>query len=67
MQALLKRGGEAKGDSSIEQISHVYGKQAVVVSVDPRRVSDACCGGRAAFGALRKRMRMVEPIFVRGV
>lgn len=28
-----------KGDSSIEQISHVYGKQAVVVSVDPRRVS----------------------------
>eukprot|EP00752_Nemacystus_decipiens_P010757 g9574.t1 len=37
-EALLERGGELKGDSSIEQISHVYGKQAVVVSVDPRRV-----------------------------
>ncbi|CAB1109039.1 unnamed protein product [Ectocarpus sp. CCAP 1310/34] len=37
-EALLKRGGELTGDSSIEQISHVYGKQAVVVSVDPRRV-----------------------------
>lgn len=38
-QALLKRDGELTGDSSIEQISHVYGKQAVVISVDPRRVS----------------------------
>lgn len=30
--------GEATGTSSIEQISHVYGAQAVVISVDPRRV-----------------------------
>jgi len=30
--------GEADGSSSIEQISHVYGRQAVVVSIDPRRV-----------------------------
>ncbi|CAM9821721.1 unnamed protein product [Pylaiella littoralis] len=37
-EALLKRDGELTGDSSIEQISHVYGKQAVVISVDPRRV-----------------------------
>lgn len=26
------------GESAIEQISHVYGRQAVVVSIDPRRV-----------------------------
>ena len=30
--------GTADGTSSIEQISDVYGKQAVVVSIDPRRV-----------------------------
>ncbi|GAX76470.1 hypothetical protein CEUSTIGMA_g3915.t1 [Chlamydomonas eustigma] len=30
--------GHADGTSSIEQISEVYGKQAVVVSLDPRRV-----------------------------
>ncbi len=30
--------GERSGRSSIEQISHVYGAQAVVISVDPRRV-----------------------------
>lgn len=31
--------GEAPtGDSAIEQISHVYGRQAVVISIDPRRV-----------------------------
>ncbi len=30
--------GEKTGTSSIEQISKVYGKQAVVVSIDPRRV-----------------------------
>ena len=33
----LKRGN-ADGKSSIEKISHVYGNQAVVVSIDPRRV-----------------------------
>lgn len=30
--------GSADGSSSIEQISRVYGAQAVVISVDPRRV-----------------------------
>lgn len=32
------RSGVKTGDSSIEQISAVYGAQAVVVSIDPRRV-----------------------------
>ncbi len=30
--------GEKNGESSIEQISRIYGAQAVVISVDPRRV-----------------------------
>ncbi|CAM9636856.1 unnamed protein product [Discosporangium mesarthrocarpum] len=37
-EELLARGGEPTGSSSIEQISRVYGSQAVVVSIDPRRV-----------------------------
>lgn len=32
------REGQKTGQSSIEQISEVYGAQAVVVSIDPRRV-----------------------------
>ncbi len=32
------RTGKKTGESSIEQISFVYGAQAVVISVDPRRV-----------------------------
>jgi glutamine amidotransferase/cyclase len=32
------RTGRATGRSSIEQISEVYGNQAVVISIDPRRV-----------------------------
>ena len=32
------RKGKKTGNSSIEQISKVYGAQAVVVSIDPRRV-----------------------------
>jgi len=32
------RTGEKTGQSSIEQISEVYGAQAVVISIDPRRV-----------------------------
>ena len=32
------RSGEKTGQSSIEQIFHVYGAQAVVISIDPRRV-----------------------------
>jgi len=37
VEAVLE-GGEPRGDSAIEQISRVYGNQAVVISVDPRRV-----------------------------
>ncbi len=32
------RNGKASGLSSIEQIARVYGNQAVVISIDPRRV-----------------------------
>ncbi|PIE69235.1 MAG: imidazole glycerol phosphate synthase HisHF [Deltaproteobacteria bacterium] len=32
------RSGSASGTSSIEEIARVYGNQAVVISVDPRRV-----------------------------
>ena len=32
------RTGKATGHSSIEEISRVYGNQAVVISIDPRRV-----------------------------
>jgi glutamine amidotransferase/cyclase len=32
------RTGKMTGNSSIEQISRVYGNQAVVISIDPRRV-----------------------------
>jgi glutamine amidotransferase/cyclase len=34
----LKAGGRASGGSAIEEIARVYGNQAVVVSIDPRRV-----------------------------
>lgn len=37
-EAFYAAGGKAQGHSSIEQISIVYGNQAVVISVDPRRV-----------------------------
>ncbi|EGF84158.1 hypothetical protein BATDEDRAFT_9115 [Batrachochytrium dendrobatidis JAM81] len=33
-----KRDGKKQGDTAIEQIAYAYGSQAVVVSVDPRRV-----------------------------
>jgi glutamine amidotransferase/cyclase len=32
------RSGRKSGRTAIEQISHVYGNQAVVVSIDPRRI-----------------------------
>ncbi|KAJ3105311.1 Histidine biosynthesis bifunctional protein hisB [Phlyctochytrium planicorne] len=32
------RGGALTGETAIEQISKVYGSQAVVISVDPRRI-----------------------------
>ncbi len=38
------RTGCATGESSIEQISAVYGNQAVVISIDPRRVYVAAPG-----------------------
>jgi len=34
----LRRTGRGDGGSSLEQIARVYGNQAVVVSIDPRRV-----------------------------
>ena len=38
VEAFYAAGGKKSGKSSIEQISQVYGAQAVVISVDPRRV-----------------------------
>ena len=37
-EAYLNGGGRKDGSTAIEQISRVYGAQAVVVSIDPRRV-----------------------------
>ncbi|KAL4524632.1 hypothetical protein Ndes2526A_g06748 [Nannochloris sp. 'desiccata'] len=37
-EAYLAAGGQKDGSTAIEQISRVYGAQAVVVSIDPRRV-----------------------------
>ncbi len=37
-EAVVAAGGRLGGDSAIEQISARYGQQAVVVSIDPRRV-----------------------------
>lgn len=38
VEALQKNGGKPTGTSSIESISEAYGVQAVVVSIDPKRV-----------------------------
>ncbi|KAJ6604588.1 hypothetical protein DFH09DRAFT_1300786 [Mycena vulgaris] len=38
VERLRARGGAADGTSAIETIAHAYGRQAVVVSIDPRRV-----------------------------
>ncbi|KAJ7092663.1 imidazoleglycerol phosphate synthase [Mycena epipterygia] len=38
VERLRARGGVADGTSAIETIAHAYGRQAVVVSIDPRRV-----------------------------
>jgi glutamine amidotransferase/cyclase len=43
-EAMLAAGGSLSGTSAIETISAVYGAQAVVVSVDPRRVYVAAPG-----------------------
>ena len=37
VEQVLAQGGRT-GDSAIEQIAHRYGNQAVVISIDPRRV-----------------------------
>lgn len=37
-EKFLANGKKASGDTAIEQIANVYGAQAVVISVDPRRV-----------------------------
>src|SRR5580704_10314371 len=34
----MRSTGKGDGTSAIERIAHVYGRQAVVVSIDPRRV-----------------------------
>ena len=47
------RSGQKSGKSSIEQISHVYGNQAVVISVDPRRVY--CAGPDPKHHAIKTR------------
>ena len=38
VEKFLANGGTKDGTSAIETIAHAYGKQAVVVSIDPRRV-----------------------------
>ena len=61
------RSGQKTGTTSIEQISAVYGKQAVVVSIDPRRVyvsdpsqvCDVCIwGGGSRMDWLASRFRL---------
>lgn len=37
-ESYVSSGGEKTGKTSIETISHVYGAQAVVISIDPKRV-----------------------------
>jgi glutamine amidotransferase/cyclase len=37
-EALISSGGKKTGETSLETISRVYGVQAVVVSIDPKRV-----------------------------
>lgn len=37
-EQFIARGNKATGETAIEQIAKVYGAQAVVISVDPRRV-----------------------------
>ena len=37
-ESFLEKNGEKTGTSSIETISRVYGAQAVVISIDPKRV-----------------------------
>jgi imidazole glycerol-phosphate synthase len=39
VEKMRARGGVCDGTSAIETIAQVYGRQAVVVSIDPRRVS----------------------------
>jgi imidazole glycerol-phosphate synthase len=38
VEKMRARGGTCDGTSAIETIAHAYGRQAVVVSVDPRRM-----------------------------
>lgn len=37
-EELIANGGKKTGETSIETISHAYGAQAVVISIDPKRV-----------------------------
>lgn len=51
-EEVVNGGGKLTGQSAIEQISARYGRQAVVVSIDPRRVylagPEACPEGHTA-------------------
>lgn len=38
VERMLANGGRSDGNSAVETIAHAYGRQAVVVSIDPRRV-----------------------------
>ncbi|KAI0068457.1 imidazole glycerol phosphate synthase HisHF [Artomyces pyxidatus] len=38
VERMRANGGRAEGTSAIETIAHAYGRQAVVVSIDPKRV-----------------------------
>ncbi len=44
VEEYLAAGGKKGGNTAIEQISRVYGAQAVVISIDPRRVYVAAPG-----------------------
>jgi imidazole glycerol-phosphate synthase len=61
-EAYYAAGRVCNGSTAIEQIAHVYGSQAVVVSVDPRRVyvSDSD-GSRAAAEAAGHCVLRVSP------
>ncbi|KAJ7786246.1 hypothetical protein B0H16DRAFT_24285 [Mycena metata] len=54
VERLRASGGVPDGTSAIETIAHAYGRQAVVVSIDPRRVYvDADYAGRHAAEVVR--------------
>ena len=59
-EAFYAAGGVASGASTLEAIARVYGRQAVVVSIDPRRVWVAA-GSAAEAAALAAGHAVLEP------